>query len=92
MEGGEMASSHVTFNGPMKDFLSCELRGGVQLPEGVSEVPLLVISEKVGTCEPRVLGKAALKAGNGHYGPLQFLPGHSNYNSMIKSLEGPEVV
>lgn len=77
----------------MKDFLYCEVGGGVHLPENVTEAPLWVISEEKGTSV--YLGttdKAVWRQGDGTHDLSKFPVAHSSYNSVIRPLEGPEVV
>lgn len=88
-----MVLDHVTAIGPMKDFLYCKLRDGVQLPESVTQTPLWVISEERWLpMDLSAVDKAVWRQGDGLHNLSTFPPAHSSYNSMIKPLEGPEVV
>lgn len=88
-----MALGHVTFVGPVKHFLYCKLRDVAQFPESVTQTPLWVIPEERRLPTDLNAGdKAVWSPGDGLHDLSKFLPAHSSYNSMIKPLEGPEVV
>lgn len=57
-----MALNHVTSIGLVKAFPSCEVGGGVHLPEDVRGTPLYP-EEKVGTHGPRCYRQSSVEAG-----------------------------